>query len=166
MRACAHVLMYCCNGVNGVFVLGNAHIHIMHVCMWCCVVVLVNADRQTMSLMTSSWTMKTSTSKLALNQGLPCIKARLQNTTSHQSPNPWWTQLITKAPILDEYYNTRTEQGTEEPFNPAKWRSCGQTSPVKRVWWFQAHFTQLNLHASSLHTPPQVRERLAGTTLG
>ena len=35
-------LMYCCNGVNGVFVLGHVHIHIMHVCMCCCVVVLVH----------------------------------------------------------------------------------------------------------------------------
>ena len=42
MCACAHVLMYCCNGVNGVFVLGHVHIHIMHVCMCCCVVVLVH----------------------------------------------------------------------------------------------------------------------------
>ena len=31
-------LMYCCNGVNGGFVLGHVHIHIMHVCMCllCC----------------------------------------------------------------------------------------------------------------------------------
>ena len=35
-------LMYCCNGVNGVFVPGHVHIHIMHVCMCCCVVVLVH----------------------------------------------------------------------------------------------------------------------------
>ena len=42
MCACAHVLMYCRNGVNGVFVFGHVHIHIMHVCMCCCVVVLVH----------------------------------------------------------------------------------------------------------------------------
>ena len=42
MRACAHVLMYCCNGVNGVFVLVHVDVHIMHVCMCCCGVVLVH----------------------------------------------------------------------------------------------------------------------------